>query len=113
MQRSLSLKKNAQFAYVHRRGVSQADRRLVLLYAKGSRLLIGFSVSKKLGNAVARNRIKRLLRECVRPCVSGLRRGSYVLIARQGAAGADFGELKQSVLGLLKRAKLYTPPDNV
>ena len=109
MQRSYSLKKNSQFAYVHRRGRSQADKRLVLIYLKGNKLLVGFSVSKKLGGAVERNHIKRLLRECVRPELSRMKKGSYILIARSGAVGASPAQLNQSFQTLAQKAQVFLP----
>lgn len=38
-----------------------------MLVAKGRGMKVGFSVSKKVGNAVTRNKVKRRLRECFRP----------------------------------------------
>ena len=66
MQRTYSLKKNAQFKYVYRRGASAGAREMVMLYVRGPVLKVGFSVGKKLGCAVQRNRIKRRLRADVR-----------------------------------------------
>ena len=67
MERQYRLKKNRAFQYVYRRGHSAACRDLVMLCAKGRELKVGFSVSKKVGNAVTRNKVKRRLRECFRP----------------------------------------------
>jgi len=61
LQRTYSLKKNAQFKYVYRRGASAGAREMVMLYVRGPVLKVGFSVGKKLGCAVQRNRIKRRL----------------------------------------------------
>ena len=62
MERRYRLQKNRQFQYVYRRGKSAACKDLVMLYAKGRGLQVGFSVSKKVGNAVVRNRTRRRLR---------------------------------------------------
>ena len=68
MQKQFRLKKRAAFAYVYRKGEKASARDLLLLSAKSKEgLKIGLSVSKKVGNAVTRNRVKRLLREAVRP----------------------------------------------
>src|SRR5262245_7890215 len=55
---------------------------------------IGFTVTKKLGNAPERNRIKRRLRAAVRACESGFRpRHDYVLVGRREALGMPFEKL--------------------
>ena len=79
----------------------------MLLFVRQGRLRIGFSVSKKLGGAVTRNHIKRLLRESIRPRIPQLKCGYYVFIARNAAATADFRTIDKSVDNLLSRQRLY------
>ena len=107
MQRKYSLKKNSHFAYVHRRGKSYANRHMVLLYVSNRKLLVGFSVSKRLGGAVVRNHIKRLFREAVRPRLPEMKRGHYVLIARKDAACASLDQLRNSFDYLMKKMLLF------
>ena len=103
MERRYRLKKNRAFQYVYRRGHSVACRNLVMLLAPGRELKIGFSVSKKTGNAVTRNRIKRRLRECFRPYLGDVKTGLYVIVARPSAAEAAFDDLRKDVRYLLKK----------
>ena len=107
MKRVYSLKENSAFQYVYRKGKSQANKELVLLFVRQGKLRIGFSVSKKLGGAVTRNHIKRLLRESIRPKSPFLKCGYYVFIARNAAATADFRTIDRSVDNLLNRQHLY------
>ena len=65
MKRCFSLKRNKTFRYVYRKGKSVPSRMLVMIYnkSKTGMVKVGFSVSKRIGNSVTRNRIKRRLRE--------------------------------------------------
>ena len=108
MQRTYRLRKNKQFNYVYRRGKSGACRELVLLHAKGQGLKVGFSVSKKVGNAVTRNLVKRRLRECFREHIGRVRPGFYIVVARPIAAEAEYAVLQRSLTHLLRKQNLFT-----
>ncbi|MBQ8073537.1 MAG: ribonuclease P protein component [Clostridia bacterium] len=103
MEKQYRLKKNRAFQYVYRRGHSVACRDLVMLCAKGRELKVGFSVSKKVGNAVTRNKVKRRLRECFRPYLGDVKTGLYVIVARPSAAEATFQSLQRDIRYLLKK----------
>ncbi len=66
---------------------------------------VGFTATKKLGNAVVRNRIKRRLREIARLHLPAEARPGhdYVLIGRQPALTRAFAELENDVASALKR----------
>ena len=70
---------------------------------------LGLSVSKAVGNAVARNRVKRRLREIVRG--AGVPPGyDVVVVARPSAADSPFPGLRADVMGLLRRAGVCGAP---
>jgi ribonuclease P protein component len=84
------LSRSAEFERVYRQGRSTANRHLVL-YAfpnpSAGRPRLGLSVSRKVGGAVERNRVKRLLREAFARAEGELRPGQdVVLVARPSAA---------------------------
>ena len=112
MQKQHRLRKSKDFAAVRREGKSWADRRLVLVARRtgGEQCRFGFSVSKRVGNAVVRNRVKRKLKEAARvellPCTEP--GWDFVVIARKDAADADYHRLNRSLQRLFKRAKLLT-----
>ena len=99
------LTKREQYALVFSQGSSWVSD-LVVMKALPNRLDLsryGFSVGKRVGKAVTRNRVKRLLREIVRltPLKSGW---DIVFIARAPAATANYTDLERRVRGLLSQA---------
>ncbi|MEI7804125.1 MAG: ribonuclease P protein component [Hyphomicrobiales bacterium] len=66
---------------------------------------IGFTVTKKIGNAVVRNRIRRRLREIVRLAATApLRAGyDYVLVGRRAALSLTFARMAEEFDGALRR----------
>ena len=68
---------------------------------------VGFTVSRKVGNAVVRNRVRRRLREIARAVIPGIARPDldYVLVGRQGAIVRDFAAMQGELVDALKRLK--------
>ena len=115
MQRRHRLTSSRRFGEIHKEGISRANRLLVLRVLPNGldHSRFGFVVSKRIGNAVARNLVKRRLREVVRQYQ--VKEGwDAVFIARRGAADAEFMQLKQAANNLLRRSKLFqeTPSDD-
>lgn len=101
------------FARVFAGGQSFADGLLVLhvLAVEGDERAIGFSTSKKLGNAIARNLVKRRLREATRALLPTWGRGYWlVVVARGRAAQAPQAALSRSLATLATRAGLACAP---
>ena len=108
MERRYRLQKNGQFQYVYRRGKSAACKDLVMLYAKGKGLRVGFSVSKKVGNSVVRHRLCRLVRESYRLHEKEFHSGyDLVIVARVNAKERTFREIESAFLHLGKLHHIY------
>ena len=75
----------------------------VLFYKKGKEHKVGFVASKKIGNAVHRNRAKRLLRAHFIENIDLLESGSYVLVAKPDLLSNSFLGTQKSYLQALKK----------
>lgn len=120
MKFSKSLKFNHVFRRLYRKGNSAVNKYLVLYCRKnGSQEnRIGLTVNAKLGHAVARNRLRRQLREIYRLHEGQFQPGwDLVVVARTRAIGAPYGKLEQAYLSLADHLGLrmtqdeeHTPP---
>ena len=105
------LRANPLFKQVFHEGRSFAEPLVVLhllrLPDSPEKREFGFSVSKKVGNAVVRNRVRRRLREAARALGTELPRGfRAVIVARPRAAAAGYQDLALSLRRALERAGL-------
>ena len=105
------LHENSQFQAVYRTGRSVANRMAVLYLVPNGQAVnqIGFAAGKRLGNAVVRNRVKRLLRESYRLQQHQLLKGyDLVLVGRQAMIKADLQKTVNAFLDLCLRAKILS-----
>ena len=103
MKHSDSLRRKKEFRYTYRVGKSCGGKLLSLVYAKSrtTSAKIGFSVSKKIGNAVVRNRVRRRIREAYRTNEECFAFGyDIVIVARVRAASACYDELCRALMKL-------------
>jgi ribonuclease P protein component len=116
LEKARRLRKNAEFKAVYRYGRAYSNEWMVLRFIrhadpdfKHRPARVGVSVSKKVGGAVVRNKIKRRILECLYHWTSRLAEGSdLVFIARVKLRSADFWQIREAVFQLLRRANLIT-----
>lgn len=110
MKKAHRIKKNTEFQEVFQKGTSFANRQLVIYYLhkdQQSHFRIGLSVSKKIGNAVIRNQIKRYLRQAFLELDKNIKPDyDIIIIARMPAKSLDFHLMKKSVNHLLYKTQL-------
>lgn len=106
MKYSCALKLNHIFRRLYHTGASANS--FLVLYAKANKSdmnRVGITVSKKLGHAVVRNRIRRRLREIYRLNEDQFQPGwDIVVVARSRCVDADFTSLTKAYLSLAAKA---------
>jgi len=110
LPRQERMRERGKFTLLFKKGKSLADRNLVLYYYpfEPGKREAGFSVGKKLGNAVVRNRIRRKMKEAYRTLLPNVFDGYLLLfIGRRGILEATFDDILASQKKLLKRANLW------
>lgn len=113
VQKSLRLRNRADFSRVYRHGKSFANHQFVVYWFRKKeveKFRVGISVSKKVGNAVVRNRMRRLVKEIMRHQeVKLIEHVDLVFIVRKGALDMPYKDLEKSVMHVLRKASLLKP----
>ena len=113
MKRRYRVRDKARFRQVRQEGTSYSHPLLVLSCLTNEERVsrCGFTVSKRIGSAVDRNRARRRIREAVRKVWDSVLPGwDLVWIARPGINEAEFSELQDACARLLRRARLLKAP---
>lgn len=109
LKRNNRLKKRYQFNYVYKSGEHFSNEHIVLYVAssKTKFIKVGFAVTKKVGHAVVRNKIRRRLREIVKKQLPLLKQNyNIIIVARENVTEASFEILKLEFEKLIKKANL-------
>ncbi|MBV6395368.1 MAG: Ribonuclease P protein component [Anaerolineales bacterium] len=113
MQRKFRLTRSTDFKRVRRFGKSYAHPLVVLIVQASDqpRPRIGIAAGRTVGNAVRRNRAKRLLRAAMRRILPDVAAGrDLLLIARPPLIASTLEETDAALHNLLQRAKLLSAP---
>lgn len=103
------LKKRKQFAYLFKNGKHLGGESFSLVYIalKTKNFKVGYSVSKKVGKAVVRNKVKRRLKECVLSFSHQIKNEFYIIVvAKPNIVNLKFVDLKQKLYYSFKKAGL-------
>ncbi|MCL6585145.1 MAG: ribonuclease P protein component [Anoxybacillus sp.] len=108
MKKKYRIKKNKEFQQVFQQGKSMANRQFVVyVFDRPEQpfFRLGLSVSKKIGKAVVRNRVKRYIRQVFLELREQIAPGKdYVVIARIPTSEMNYAEVKKSLIHVLKKA---------
>ena len=110
VEKAYRIKKNSDFQTIYKKGKSVANRQFVVYTYNNNEnehFRLGISVSKKLGNAVTRNRIKRAIRENFKVHKEDIIAKDIVVIARHPARYMTTLEIQGSLEHVLKIAKVF------
>jgi ribonuclease P protein component len=114
MQRRFRLRNSADFENLRRHGKAWHHRLVTLVITLNDQPTsrFGFIASRRVGDATVRNKVKRLLREGVRPRINQIDSGwDCLFIAKPAAAGAKLNEIDTVIDRLLQSAGLLLAID--
>jgi len=96
------LLKKQEFDLVYKTGRRLFSKHFSITFLKSPRKRIGFSISSKVGGAVVRNRIRRVIREMFRNNIDLFPHGDCVIWAKTGAAKLNRPEIREEISALAK-----------
>jgi ribonuclease P protein component len=112
LARAFRIRKGSDFDRVREKGICWSDRLLVVCAVRSGLEVCRFGVitSKRLGNAVTRNRVRRRIAEALRLQHDRVAVGwDVVVIARKLSARADYFAIEGSITDLLAKGGLHAP----
>lgn len=108
MKKIFRLKKNHVIALIVKKKQRIVKDNYIVYYQFENEKIpkIAFSVSKKYGHAVERNKAKRIARQITRKIIYNLKNVNMVVVIKNNSKNVDFEILENELLGILKKIKL-------
>nr|WP_300002712.1 ribonuclease P protein component [Tissierella sp.] len=109
MEKKFRIRKNMEFKNIYKTGKNYWNRNLVLYVKKNglTETRVGYTITKKIGNAVVRNKIRRRMKEIVRLNFHNIKEGyDLVFIAKRSILNIPYQELEGSMIHIMSISKL-------
>ncbi|MEA1914349.1 MAG: ribonuclease P protein component [Campylobacterota bacterium] len=107
LSKDYRLNSQRDFSRIYRSGSKWHTHSFVAFFMPDEKFSFGFVTSKKIGNAVVRNKARRRLRAVVNDLASKLKTGKYIFVAKDTLAHNDYDKLKKDFHFAFKRLELY------
>ena len=113
-KKAIETLKREEFSRVYNKGLFFANKHLVIYVLKKnsgnseSPTIYGISVSKKVGKAVIRNRMRRLIKESLRLLQYDIKKGYSIIVVARNSENRDFKTIDISLKKLLKKANMLS-----
>lgn len=117
MKKILTLKKNYEFRYTLNKGKVYYGNQIIVYINKNKsdNNILGIAINTKLGKAVIRNRVKRLIRENYQIINNHLSQGYNIVFLwnkKTNIKQADYFEIKKDMQNIFKKAKMLNYEEN-
>ena len=109
MEKKYRLRKNLEFKRVYSGGKNYWNRNLTLYIKKNNmeETRLGITITKKIGNAVVRNRIKRRIKEIYRKKFFRIKSGyDLIFIPKKNVVDISYKELESAIIHILKLSNM-------
>ena len=105
MDKRFRIRKNMEFKEIYKYGKNYWNKNLILYIRKNNleETRVGFTISKKMGNAVTRNKIRRRMKEAYRLNFYNVKEGyDLIFIPKKHIIDISYGELENSIKHIIK-----------
>lgn len=109
MEKKFRIRKNMEFQNIYKVGKSYWNRNLVLYVKKNglNETRVGYTITKKIGNAVTRNKMRRRMKEIYRLNFHNIKEGyDLIFIAKRSIVNISYDELESSMIHIMSISKL-------